>query len=178
MTTGHIFIASSLDGYIARQDGDVSWLTPNGAEKEDHGYSAFYESIDGIIMGRGTWDVASRFDPWPFDKPVIVLSSHLSQADLPPGLGGAVQVWNCSPHETMQRVAAEGWNRAYIDGGKLIQSFLAASLIADLTLTRVPVLLGQGIPLFGRLPKERALMHQGTRTFASGLVQSHYQIIP
>lgn len=176
MATGHVFIASSLDGYIARRDGDVSWLTPNGVGNEDHGYNAFMGSVDGIIMGRGTWDVVSCFDPWPFDKPVIVLSSRITEDDLPHGQSRSVRVWNCSPREAMSKVAAEGWDRAYVDGGKVIQSFLAESLIADLILTRIPVLLGEGIPLFGKLRKELALIHQRTETFGSGLVQSHYRI--
>jgi dihydrofolate reductase len=176
MTTGHVFIAASLDGYIARPDGDVSWLTPKGAEAEDHGYDAFYASIDGIVMGRGTWDLVSRFDPWPYDKPVIVLSAQMTQSDIALQHAGRVTIWNAPPSEVMRRLADQGWRRAYIDGGKVVQSFLAAGLIADMVVTRIPVLLGDGIPLFGRGVRDIPLIHQRTQSFASGLVQSHYRI--
>ncbi|SED31552.1 dihydrofolate reductase family protein [Rhodobacter sp. 24-YEA-8] len=176
MVTGHVFIAASLDGFIATREGDVSWLTPNGAESEDHGYNAFYDSIDGIIMGRGTWAVVSRFDPWPFDKPVIVLSGSLTQDDVPDMLRSGVRIWNMPPRDAMKKLAAEGWKKAYIDGGKLIQSCLAEDLIQDIILTRVPVLLGAGLPLFGDLPGMKPLKHLHSKSFASGLVQSHYQI--
>lgn len=176
MTTGHVFIAASLDGYIARKDGDIRWLTPSGAEAEDHGYNAFYASIDGIVMGRGTWDIVSRFDPWPYDKPVVVLSAQLTQDDIGHQHAGHVEIWNAPPPEVMHRLADQGWRRAYIDGGKVVQSFLAAGLIADMVVTRIPVLLGDGIALFGRLERDIPLIHQRTQSFASGLVQSHYRI--
>ncbi|WP_041528266.1 dihydrofolate reductase family protein [Paracoccus aminophilus] len=178
MTTAHVFIAASLDGFIATRDGDVSWLTPNGAENEDHGYDSFYGSVDGIIMGRGTWEVVSNFDPWPFDKPVIVLSGSLTQEDVPAAQQKTVRIWNTSLPETMRKVSAEGWSRAYIDGGKLIQSALAEGLVQDMILTRIPVLLGSGLPLFGSLPKAIPLKHLRSESFPSGLVQSHYQIAP
>lgn len=177
MTTGHVFIASSLDGYIALEDGDISWLTPNGADSEDHGYNAFYATIDAIIMGRGTWEKVSTFGDWPFDKPVIVMSKSLSQNDLPADQTGKVHIWNCTPSEALKRTADEGWSRVYIDGGQLIQSFMQEGLIADLILTRVPVLLGRGKPLFGALSANVPLKHIETRCFQSGMVQSRYEIV-
>lgn len=178
MTTAHVFIAASLDGFIATRDGDVSWLTPNGAATENHGFDSFYEGVDGIIMGRGTWEVVSGFDPWPFDKPVIVLSNTLTQEDVPAAQQRTVRIWNLPLSRTMEQVSAEGWSRAYIDGGKLIQSALAEGLIHDMILTRIPVLLGSGLPLFGSLPKALPLKHLRSESFPSGLVQSHYQIAP
>lgn len=111
MATGHVFIASSLDGFIALEDGDISWLTPNGADSEDHGYDAFYATIDAIIMGRGTWEKVSTFGDWPFDKPAIVMSKSLNQNDLPADQTGKVRIWNCTPSEALKRSADEGWNR-------------------------------------------------------------------
>lgn len=177
MTTGHVFIAASLDGYIALENGDIGWLIPNGAETEDHGYNAFYTTMDGIIMGRATWEKVCTFSEWPFDKPVIVLSRKLTDDDLPADQIGKVRIWNSTPREALDRVAAEGWSKAYIDGGQLIQSCLREGLIADIVLTRIPVLLGRGLPLFGQLETEVRLKHIETRDFPSGLIQSHYEII-
>ncbi len=176
MTTAHVFIAASLDGYIARLDGDIGWLTPNGAEAEDHGFETFYAGIDGIIMGRGTYNKVCSFGSWPFQKPVVVLSRSMSDTTLPTDQVGKVRIWNCSAPEALARVAVEGWARAYVDGGQLIQSFLREGLITDIILTRIPVLLGAGLPLFGTLTHELALRHMGTTSFTSGLVQSRYEI--
>jgi dihydrofolate reductase len=175
MTTAHVFIAASLDGYIARKDGDIGWLTPNGAEAEEHGFADFYAGVDGTIMGRGTYEKVRSFGSWPFQKPTIVLSRTLSDT-LPNDQVGKVRVWNCSAPEALDRVAAEGWARAYVDGGQLIQSFLREGLVADMILTRIPVLLGAGLPLFGALPHDLPLRHTGTTSFPSGLVQSRYEI--
>lgn len=177
MTTAHVFIAASLDGYIAREDGDIAWLTPNGAEAEDHGFNRFYAAVDGIIMGRATWEKVCTFGDWPFDKPVIVLSRRLTEADVPPDQIGKVRIWSCSPREALERVGAQAWSRAYVDGGQLIQSFLREGLISDIVLTRIPLLLGRGLPLFGVLGQALPLQHLGTQSFPSGLVQSHYAVI-
>ncbi len=177
MTTAHVFIAASLDGYIAREDGDIAWLTPNGADAEDHGFNRFYATVDGIIMGRTTWEKVCTFGDWPFDKPVIVLSRRLTEADVPPDQIGKLRIWNCSPREALERVGVEGWRRAYVDGGQLILSFLREGLIADIVLTRIPRLLGRGLPLFADLAQELPLQHLGTHSFPSGLVQSHYVVV-
>lgn len=177
MTSAHVFVAASLDGFIARRNGDLTWLTPEGADHEDHGFNTFCDSIDGIIMGRKTWEKVSSFDEWPFAKPVIVLSSQLRTGDLPKAKGSSVRAWNCSPLEVMNRVASEGWVRAYVDGGQLIQSFLRNRLVAEITLTHIPILLGEGISLFGGMDAKVLLKHMETRAFPSGLVQSRYQIV-
>lgn len=176
MVTAHIFIATSLDGFIARTDGSIDWLTPNGADAEDHGFMPFFSQMDGIIMGRGTYEKVCTFGDWPFDKPVIVLSRSLEGSTLPSDQDGKVKIWNCSPAEALERVAKEGWARAYVDGGKLIQSFMREGLIADIILTRIPIILGAGLPLFGALPEALPLNHIKTSSFPSGLVQSTYEI--
>jgi dihydrofolate reductase len=175
--TGHVFIATSVDGYIARADGEIDWLTEYETGNEDTGYDAFMDSIDGLVMGRGTFEKALSFGAWPFKKPVIVLSQNLSQNELRADLDGKVRISSLAPSPLMHALAAEGWKRAYIDGGKVIQSFLKEGLISDIVLTRVPVLLGDGISLFGRMEGDVILRHTETIAFASGLVQSKYEVV-
>ncbi len=175
--TGHVFIAASIDGYIARADGDIDWLTKYATGDEDTGYDDFMRSIDGLVMGRGTFEKVLSFGAWPFKKPVIVLSQSLSQRELRADLDGKVRISSLAPKSLMHALAAEGWTRAYIDGGKVIQSFLKERLINDIILTRVPVLLGDGISLFGKLEGSVALRHIETNTFASGLVQTKYGVV-
>jgi len=172
--TGHVFIAASLDGYIARGNGDIDWLLPYSETGEDHGYNAFINTIDGIVMGRGSFEKVQTFSSWPYDRPVIVMSRSLK--DVPASLAGKVTIVAQSPEIVMQNLAAQGMRRVYVDGGKIIQSFLRAKLIADMIVTHVPVLLGSGIPLFGEQEADIALRHVSTASFPSGLVQSKYEI--
>ncbi|MBL4905960.1 MAG: dihydrofolate reductase [Sneathiella sp.] len=179
MTTGHVFIAVSLDGFIARDDGDIDWLMKQPTNGEDHGYDAFMENVDGLIMGRNSFEKVLTFEKWPYDKPVVVLSQTLTEKDIPEELRDKVQISKQAPENVMKSLFAEGWQRAYIDGGKVIQSFLQAHLIADIVITRVPILLGQGIPLFGELEEDRDLEYIETKIFKSGLIQSKYvPIVP
>jgi len=174
--SGHVFIATSIDGFIARRDGGIDWLEKYVVSGEDTGYGRFMDSVDGLVMGRGTFEKAMSFDAWPFSKPVVVMSSTLSELDLPAGLAGKVRISRLSPDQLLAVLASEGWRRVYVDGGQVIRSFLAMGLIADMVLTRVPVLLGDGISLFGAMVDQIALRHVGTVAFASGLVQSKYEI--
>ncbi|MES2256521.1 MAG: dihydrofolate reductase family protein [Pseudomonadota bacterium] len=167
-------MAASLDGYIARSDGDIDWLLPYSETGEDHGYPTFINSIDGIVMGRGSFEKALTFETWLYDKPVIVMSRSLK--DVPGPLAGKVTIVAQSPEVVMQNLAAQGMRRIYVDGGKIIQSFLRAKLIADMIVTHVPVLLGSGIPLFGEQEADIALRHASTTSFPSGLVQSKYEL--
>lgn len=178
MTTGHVFIATSVDGYIARKDGALDWLMKQPTKSEDHGFDAFIDSVDGLVMGRGTFEQVLSFGQWPYPKPVVVLSATLDQRDLRPDLVGKVTVRNLPPKALLADLRDEGWKRAYVDGGKVIQSFLREGLIEDLLLTRVPILLGGGIPLFGLLDRDIDLDHVETKTFPSGLVSSRYRIVP
>jgi dihydrofolate reductase len=176
MTTGHVFIAASLDGFIARPDGDIDWLLGRDDGREDHGYDAFIASIDGLIMGRGAYEKVLTLGPWLYDKPVVVLSRQLAGSTPPDDLVGRVVFRDETPAEAMAHVSAEGWRRVYVDGGQVIQAFLREGLIADLIVTRIPVLLGQGLPLFGPTPQDIALTHLSTHSFDSGFVQSHYAV--
>ncbi|ERP98254.1 deaminase reductase [Labrenzia sp. C1B10] len=176
MITGHVFIATSLDGFIARSDGDIAWLLERDDPAEDHGYDAFIADIDVIMMGRGTFEKMHTVRPWPYHRPVVVLSSTLTRSDLSEDLLDKVRVANFSPEEAMRMLQSEGHRKVYIDGGLLIQSFLKAGLIADMVITSVPVLLGEGRRLFGSIPTDISLRHEQTKSFPSGLVQSHYRI--
>ena len=172
-TTGHVFIATSLDGYIARPDGTLDWLLSRDDPTEDHGYDAFITTMDCIVMGRGTFESVLTFPDWHYTLPVLVLSSTLKT--IPAHLQGKVTLANLSPTEAMAHLAAQGHKRAYIDGGQIIQSFLRARLIDTLTVTTAPVLIGAGRPLFGTLPQDLPLIHETTTAFPSGLVQSTWR---
>ena len=177
MVTGHVYIAASLDGFIARRDGDLDWLMKQPVEGEDYGYDAFLDSVDGLVMGRGTYQKVLTFGDWPYPKPVVVLSRSLSAEDLRADLVGKVRILDASPTEIMEALSEEGWKRAYVDGGLVIQAFLRDGLIKDMTLTRLPVLLGDGIPLFGPLDHDIDLKHVETTAYASGLVHSRYEVL-
>ncbi|PJE30817.1 Dihydrofolate reductase [Pseudooceanicola antarcticus] len=171
MTSGHVFIATSLDGFIARPDGALDWLPQGGAE--DYGYADFIARMDGIVMGRASYETVRGFGDWPYELPVIVLSHTL-----PPGPveGTTAEVLSAPPEQVMAELASRGWERAYVDGGAVIRDFLAAGLIEEIVLTRVPVLLGAGLPLFGALDGDLTLTHEATRSWPSGLVQSRYHV--
>lgn len=177
MTSGHVFIATSLDGFIARIDGDIGWLLSRDAEGEDHGYDSFIKDMDGIIMGRGTYEKILSFESWPYTKPVVVLSKTLASATVPDKLQGKLRFINLQPRKAMEQLSREGWKKAYVDGGQIIQSFLREKLIHDMVITKVPVLIGEGRPLFGALSEDISLAHRESKIFPSGLVQSRYRVI-
>ncbi len=171
-----VFIATSLDGYIARPDGGIDWLpAPSGDEADDHGYGAFVAGIDAIVMGRNTYELVLTFGDWPFSKPVVVLTSRA--LELRADLAGKVVTMSGTPEYIVRDCAARGWTSLYIDGGVTIQRFLAAGLIERLIVTRVPVLIGRGLPLFGALEQDIRMEHQRTQAFANGLVQSEYRVL-
>ncbi|KQN75063.1 deaminase [Devosia sp. Leaf64] len=176
MPTGHVFIGTSLDGFIARKKDDIAWLTEYPTLGEDHGFNAHMARVDGVIMGRGTYEVINDMQPWYYSKPVVVLSRSLTQADIPSQIADKVEVMNATPEDAMQRLGERGWKAAYVDGGTVIQSFLRAGLIDDMVISRIPVLIGEGIPLFGPLEGDLLLDHVRTRAFPSGMVQSVYRV--
>jgi dihydrofolate reductase len=167
-----VFIGVSLDGFIARTDGSLDWLPPGGGEP--HGYDEFMATVDALVIGRKTFEKVLTFDAWPYGaKPVFALSSR----PLPPAPAGAVvERMSGDPSEIVSRLIARGIRHIYVDGGITIQRFLQAGLIQRLIITRVPVLIGTGIPLFGATSRDIALNHVATRHYASGLVQSEYAV--
>lgn len=176
MTTAHVFIATSLDGFIARPDGDIGWLLERDDPAEDHGYNAFIADKDMIVMGRGSYEKVLGFDAWPYDLPVLVLSERLAGTPVPSRLEGKVRFASQTPKDAMADLAKQGVRRVYLDGGQLVQSFLRDGLVADMVITTVPVLIGAGRPLFGALPQDVGLELVASRSFPSGLVQSTYRL--
>jgi dihydrofolate reductase len=172
-----VYVAASLDGFIARKNGDIDWLDESGEESgEDYGYKKFMDTIDYIVMGRITYEKALMFSEWPFSaKPVVVLSSH--SLNLPERLIGYVEIMSCSPRELIKRLTKRGAKHLYIDGATTIQEFLAAGLVKRLIITRIPVLIGVGIPLFGPQSHDVKLRHIETRQYPNGFVQSEYEIL-
>jgi dihydrofolate reductase len=168
-----VFIATSLDGFIARQDGALDWLPADGGEP--HGYTEFMATVDALVIGRKTFETVLNFDEWPYGKkPVVVLSTTLSELTVPDG--AVCEVMAGTPHEIVSRLRQRGMRHLYIDGGVTIQGFIEAGLIQRLIITRIPVLLGRGIPLFGPLSRDIRLGHVATRTYPSGMVQSEYVV--
>jgi dihydrofolate reductase len=171
-----VYIATSLDGFIARADGDLDWLTSanDTQTNDDYGYQAFMDSVDVIIMGRNTFEKVLTFDGWPYStKKVVVLSSR--SLDIPSHLSKSVELLALSPERVIAHLQEQGVGHIYIDGGQTIQGFLKAGLITELIITRIPLLLGDGIPLFGATNRDIRLTHLETRQFANGFVQSRYQ---
>jgi dihydrofolate reductase len=168
-----VFIGTSVDGFIARPNGDLDFLPPGGGEP--HGYNEFIATVDAIVIGRKTFETVLAMESWPYgDKRVVVLSSR--PVDMS-GVRGVVEQMAGSPAEIVSQLAASGAQHLYIDGGITIQGFLRAGLIQRLVITRVPVLVGDGVPLFGTVPRDVRLRHVATRHYPSGLVQSEYQVV-
>jgi dihydrofolate reductase len=168
-----VFIATSLDGFIARPDGALDWLPAAGGE--EHGYTEFMATVDAIVIGRNTFEKVLTFGAWPYGtKQVVVLSTRPSEV-IPPG-DAVCDVMAGTPHEIVARLHERGMTHLYIDGGVTVQRFLEAGLIQRLIITRIPVLLGIGIPLFGPLSHDIRLEHVATRSYSSDLVQSEYRI--
>jgi dihydrofolate reductase len=167
-----VFVGTSLDGFIARTDGSFDFLPPGGGEP--HGYDEFMATVDALVIGRKTYETVLALDSWPYGKkPAFVLSTHT----LAPAPAGAImERMSGSPVEIVSRLIQRGIRHAYVDGGLTIQRFLEARLIQRLTITRVPVLIGTGIPLFGAIARDITLRHIATQHYVSGLVKSEYEI--
>ena len=169
-----IFIATSLDGYIARKNGDIDWLMSwENPAREDYGYSIFIKGVNAIVMGSGTFKTVQHFKNWPYHTPVFVMSRHAEQ--LNEIFLDKVQIVQDDPAALVNRLQQQGYENLYIDGGKVIQSFLKENMIDEIIITKVPILLGTGIPLFGGTNQDIYWVHVKTDIFNNGLVQSHYR---
>ena len=169
-----VYIATSLDGFIARPDGDIDWLhRPEyvASDGDDLGYSDFVKSVDILVMGRKTFEKVLSFAEWPYEKmPVVVLSSQ--NPAIPGHLRGKVRVEDLPPKKLVAQLEHQGARHLYIDGGTTIQRFIKAGLIDEITITQIPVILGSGIPLFGSIGVELPVVHRGTKSYSNGLVQT------
>ncbi len=176
MTTGHIMMAMTLDGFVARKNHTLDWLEKQDTAGEDHGFTEFMESIDVIVMGSGSYKTVLGFGEWPYTKPVVVLSRSLTQADIPDDLQDKVEIMSNEPIDLMKALGEHGIKRVYVDGGAIIQSFLREGLIRDMKVAIVPILIGDGIRLFGELAKDVDLALESVSDFKSGLIQMQYRI--
>ena len=168
-----VFVGTSLDGFLARPNGNFDFLPAGGGE--EHGYQAFFDSVDALVIGRGTFETVLAFPEWPYgSKPVFVLSSR--PLDLAAVRGGVVEQMAGDPAGVLARLEARGHRHVYVDGGITIQRFLRAGLIQKIVITRVPVLIGSGIALFGALEEDIHLEHVATLQYPSGLVSSEYRV--
>jgi dihydrofolate reductase len=170
-----VFIGTSLDGFIARPDGSLDWLPADGGEP--HGYDEFMKTVDAVVIGRKTFETVLTFDTWPYEsRLVIVLSTTLSDAKVPSG--AICELMTAPPSEVVARLSKRGIRHIYVDGGVTIRGFLEAGLIQHLTISRMPILLGSGVPLFGHLPHDIRLQHVATQSYPSGIVKSEYLVLP
>ncbi|KAF0139961.1 MAG: bifunctional deaminase-reductase domain-containing protein [Stygiobacter sp.] len=169
-----VYIATSLDGFIAKKDGGIDWLleTPN-PEGSDFGFSEFMKSVDAIVMGRNTFELVLTFGKWLYTKPVFVLSNTLQS--VPKNVTDRAEILSGNPESIIKELNSRGYKNFYIDGGITIQKFLDQELIDELIITRIPILLGDGIPLFAGLTKEQNFEHLNTEVYNNSLVKSHYK---
>ena len=172
-----VYIATSLDGYIAKPNGDINWLmeADNSGGKEDYGYKEFSDSVDCMVMGRNSMEMVMSFPEWPYDdKRVVVLSDSLKE--IPSQLMDKIELYSGSLVNLVTELKNDGCNRIYIDGGKTIQSFINEELVTDITITKIPILLGKGISLFGKTKHDIKLKHIESKSYPSGFVKSTYEI--
>ncbi|MAL18593.1 MAG: deaminase [Balneola sp.] len=173
-----VYIATSADGFIAKPDGDIEWL--HRSEYEDAAqvgldYTEFISTVDAIVMGRHSFEKVLTFDDWYYeDIEVIVLTTR--KLTVPERLGDKVRVESGTPHEIVTTLSGEGKNHLYIDGGITIQRFLKAKLIDELTITVLPILLGNGIPLFGNEGIEQSLKLIEVSSSPGGTIQKRYRV--
>lgn len=173
--TNYIYIATSLDGFIAAEDGGIDWLNEvHVSDESDFGFSDFMKKIDALVMGRNTFEQVISFNQWVYTKPVFVISNTLEE--IPEGYRDKAELINGDIRSIVGLLDKRGYSNLYIDGGKTIRSFLREGLIDDMIITKIPVLLGKGIPLFGDIDDRIQLEHVETEIFANGLVKDHYRI--
>jgi len=170
-----VFIAKSLDGYIADKNGGIDWLnTVPNPENSDLGYENFIKNIDAIIMGRSTFEIVLSFSiDWPYTVPVFVVSNTLK--NVPKDYIGKVEIVSGTPTEILKVVHGQGYKHLYIDGGQIVQNFLKEDLIDEISITTIPILLSGGIPLFSELAEEMRFEHVKTKVYLNELVQSDYR---
>jgi dihydrofolate reductase len=169
-----VYIAISLDGFIARRNGDIDWLT-GGESGEDYGYADFMSTVDHVVMGRNTFEKVLSFGGWHYDKTVIVLTSR--DLTLPPELTDKAEALHLSPRELILDLEARSSRHIYLDGGVTIQRFLREGLVDEMTITTIPILIGAGLPLFGALEKDVKLELLKSQSFKNGFVQNKYKVL-
>jgi dihydrofolate reductase len=168
-----VYIGTSLDGFIARKDGDIDWLVQFANDEAIHAYKEFINGIDAIVIGRGTFEKVLSFSSWPYEKEVFVLSTSIKQ--VPEIVREKVTVLSMKPGDLLRYLSGKGFSGIYVDGGKVIQDFLKEDIIDELIISKVPILIGSGIPLFGHLDNDLQFKHIRTEVQSNGLVRSYYE---
>lgn len=177
MITGHVMMAITLDGFVARKDHSIDWLMKQNTNGEDYGYDDFEGGIDVIVMGSGSLRTVLGFGEWPYKKPVVVLTDSMTAADIPAHVQGKVELSNLLPSEIMALLESRGCKRVYVDGGAVVQSFLRDGLVQDMRITLVPILIGGGIRLFGDIAADIDLKLRRAEPHPSGLLTTHYEVM-
>ena len=170
-----VYIATTLEGYITRPEGELDWLIdPDFVDEgEDYGFTKLLDSVSCVVMGRHTFESLMNAHEWPCgNKRLVVMTQSMSE--LPEHTPETVELFAGEPAELVNKLALEGESKVFLDGGQLIRSFNAKGLVDRLILTRVPVLIGSGVPLFGALKTDIKWKHIRTQSYKSGLVQSEY----
>ena len=167
-----VYIGTSLDGFIARTNGDIEWLVQFANDEAIRAYESFISKVQAIVIGRGTFEKVLSFPTWPYDKEVFVLSNSLKS--VPDQAKGKVSLLSMKPVEVLRYLSDKGYSTIYIDGGKVIQDFLREDLVDELIVSKVPILIGSGIPLFGELKNDLHFQHIRTEIQANELVRSYY----
>jgi dihydrofolate reductase/RimJ/RimL family protein N-acetyltransferase len=168
-----VYIAASLDGFAAGKGGSLEFLRTVERPGEDYGYARFMASVDTVIVGRKTYDLALGFEPWPYAGKHVVVLTHRAP---PARHGEEFHAGDLPP--LLERLSSSGLQHAYVDGPDVIRQFFAAGLVQSLTLSVVPVALGEGTPLFAGLERPVPLGLRRSQAFASGLVQLEYAVEP
>ena len=168
-----VYIGTSLDGFIARKDGSIDWLVQFANDEAIHAYEKFISRIDAIVIGRGTFEKVLTFPSWPYEKKVFVLSTSIKE--VPAALKEKASILSMKPAELLNYLSGKGFSSIYVDGGKVIQDFLKEDLIDELIISKAPVLLGSGIPLFGYPDTDIQFKHNRTEIGSNGLVRSYYE---
>ena len=171
-----VFVGISVDGFMARKNGGIDFLPTDGGES--HGFNEFYASVDAVVIGRKTFEWVVDYGGWAYGERmrVVVLSSKPLDLSVARERGGKVEQMAGDPVDIVEKLEASGVQHAYVDGGVTIQRFLRAGLIQRLTITRVPVLIGEGIPLFGALPRDIKLRLVTAKDYPSGLSKTEYEV--
>ncbi|KZN35738.1 dihydrofolate reductase family protein [Pseudoalteromonas luteoviolacea] len=174
-TKNTVYLAQSLDGFIADENGGIDWLSAiDNPQHSDLGFAEFMADIDALVMGRNTFEQVLSFGQWPYDKPVYVVSHSL--AKLPAHTQGKAYLIRAGEHELVSQMSQLGHNRLYIDGGKLVQNFIRAALVDEIIVTTVPVLLGRGIRWLPEQTITQKIELVSSQVLLNQLVQSRYKI--
>ena len=174
---GNVFMASSLDGFVARQNNSLDWLMKYGVDENDNSFKEFTKKMNALVMGSGTFKTVIGFDHWPYEMHTYVMSRTLTQNDVPEPLQNKVTVKSLNPKELMKFLYEKGIIEVYVDGGKLVQSFISSGLINEITLTQIPILIGKGKRLFGEIENDIDLELTNSKQMKFGFVQNTFRVL-